>query len=80
MLKVYDEMPSVIYPIGAILEDEKMVMKVLEFREVRTAHSYKVEVLKWKVMPPDYIQQRMDMKTPWILVTPYSIPKIQVIG
>lgn len=80
MLKVYDEMPSVKYAIGSILEDEKMIMKVLEFRECRSAHSYKVEVLKWKVMPPTYIQERMDMKTPWILITPYSIDKIKVIG
>lgn len=80
MLKVYDEMPSVIYPIGAVLEDEKMIMKVLQFRPCRSAHSYKVEVLKWKVLPPEYIQQEMDMKTPWILITPYSIPKIKVIG
>lgn len=78
MLKVYDEMPSVKYAIGSILEDEKMIMKVLEFRECRTAHSYKVEVLKWKVLPPKYIQDQMDMKTPWILITPYSIPKIKV--
>jgi hypothetical protein len=78
MLQVYSEMPSVIYPIGAILEDEKMIMKVLEFKEVRTAHSYKVEVLQWKVMPPELIQRHMDMKTTWILITPYSIPKITV--
>lgn len=80
MNRVYEEKPSVIYPIGAVLEDEKMVMKVLEFRECRTAHSYKVEVLKWKVLPPQYIQDHLDMKTPWILMTPYSIPKIKVIS
>lgn len=79
MEKVYDEMPSVKYPIGSILEDEKMIMKVLQFRECRTAHSYKVEVLKWKVMPPQYVQDVMDLKTPWILITPYSIPKIKVL-
>lgn len=80
MLKVYDEMPSVIYPIGAVLEDEKMIMKVLEFRMCRSAHMYKMEVLKWKVMPPDHVQQLMDMKTPWVLITPYSIPKIKVLS
>lgn len=80
MLHVHPDMPSVKFPIGAVVEDEKMIMKILEFREVRSAHSYKVEVLKWKVMPPDIIQRQMDMKTPWILVTPYSIPKMKVIG
>lgn len=79
MLKVYPDLPSVIYPIGSVLEDEKMIMKVLEFRPCNTAHSYKVEVLKWKVMPPEVIQRQMDMKTPWILITPYSIPKIKVL-
>lgn len=77
--KVYNEMPSVKYAIGSVLEDEKMIMKVLEFRECRSAHSYKVEVLKWKVLPPSYVQEHMDMKTPWILITPYSIPKIKVL-
>lgn len=72
--------PSVIFPIGSVLEDEKMIMKVLEFRECRSAHSYKVEVLKWKVLPPTYIQQDLNMKTPWILMIPSSIPKIKVLS
>lgn len=71
--------PDVIFPIGSVLEDEKMIMKVLQFRECRSAHSYKVEVLKWKVLPDKYIQELMDMKTPWILMIPSSIPKIKVL-
>lgn len=72
--------PDVIFPIGSVLEDEKMIMKVLEFRECRSAHSYKVEVLKWKVLPEAYIQEVMDMKKPWILMIPSSIPKIKVLS
>jgi hypothetical protein len=80
MLKVYKEMPSVIYPPGTIVEDEKMIMKMGEMREVVGGHSYKVEVLKWKVMPPEFIQRQMDMKNPWVLITAYSVPKMKVIG
>lgn len=71
--------PDVIYPVGSVLEDEKMIMKVLEFRECHTAHSYKVEVLKWKVYPPDYIQKDLNMKCLWIFMIPSSIPKIKVL-
>lgn len=71
--------PSIKFPIGAVLEDEKMIMKVLEFREVQLAHSYKVEVLKWKVEPPDYVRPYVNMKTPWIIVSAESIPKMKVL-
>lgn len=72
--------PDVIFPIGSVLEDEKMIMKVLEFREVRSAHSYKVDVLKWKVLPPDYIRKDLNMEQLWILMIPSSIPKIKVLS
>ncbi len=81
MLRVYDEMPSVIYPIGSILEDEKMIMKVLKFQKARTCHAYQVEILQWKVKPSDDILQHFtDPKTPWIMITPYSIEKIKVLS
>lgn len=79
MDKVYKEKPSIQYPIGAVLEDEKMIMKVLEFKDEKSGHLYKVEVLQWKVEPPTLVQQYMDMKYPWIFITPYSIPKIKVL-
>lgn len=72
--------PDVIFPIGSVLEDEKMIMKVLEFRECRSAHSYKVDVLKWKVLPPEYIQKDLNMEQLWILMIPSSIPKIKVLS
>lgn len=72
--------PDVIYPIGSVLEDEKMIMKVLEFREARSCHSYKVDVLKWKILPPDYIQKDLNMKQLWIFMIPSSIPKIKVLS
>ena len=71
--------PSFQYPIGTILEDEKMIMKLLEFKEVKLAHSYKVEVLKWKVEPPEYVKPYLDMKTPWVIISAESIPKMKVL-
>lgn len=73
------EKPSVIYPVGAKLEDEKMIMEVLEFQDKPLVHMYKVKVLKWKISPAHYITPHMNMDTPWIIVVPDSIPKIKVL-
>lgn len=78
-MKEQMQKPDIQFPIGTILEDEKMIMKILDFREVQLAHSYKVEVLKWKVEPPDYVKPYVDMKTPWIIVSAESIPKMKVL-
>lgn len=48
------EFPSVIYPIGAIIEDENAVYKILsEPEEQKFAHKYKVECLKQKKPIPE---------------------------
>ena len=43
------EFPSITYPIGAVLEDDNGVYKILSEPEVQGfAHKYKVECLKQK--------------------------------
>ena len=78
-MKACREKPSVKYPIGTILEDPNAVMKILQFKENHSGHGYKVEVLKWKLEPPDEVKKHLDMNNFWILVNADSIPNIKVI-
>ena len=57
------EEPSVVFPVGSILEDEKGVYKVLSpVSKQKVAHIYKVEVLHQKIPIPDDIKPFIDAK------------------
>jgi hypothetical protein len=78
-MKACREKPSFVFPNGTILEDPNAVMKILQFKENHSGHGYKVEVLKWKLEPPDEVKKYLDMNNFWILVNAESIPNIQVL-
>ena len=78
-MKACREKPSIVYPIGTIIEDPNAIMKIERFLENHSGHGYKVEVLQWKLEPPDEVKKHLDMKNFWILVNAESVPNIQVL-
>ena len=79
-LEVPTEEPSVIFPIGAILEDEKGIYKVLEFqKQDNLLHKYRVEILTQKIPLPKELKHRIDFKNHWLLVLPQKIHCIKRI-
>lgn len=77
--KVPSEEPSIIFPIGAIIEDEKGKYKILEFEKQKHFHKYKVEVLEQKIPIPKLFQMYIDEKTQWLLVLPQNLSNIKRI-
>lgn len=73
------EEPSIIFPIGAIIEDIKGRYKILEFEKQDKAHKYKVEVLEQKIPIPDSMKPFIDEKIQWLLVLPQNLCNIQRI-
>ena len=72
------EEPSIVFPIGAIIEDEKAKYKILEFHKQDKIHKYRVEVLEHKVPIPEHIKKYMtDTNFYWILVLPQNLDKIR---
>lgn len=72
-LKVPTEEAHIIFPIGAVIEDEKGIYKILEFEKQECIHKYKVEVLSLKKpIPPELKHYGLD-KTQWLLVMPQNI-------
>lgn len=74
------EEPSITFPIGAILEDEKGKYEVLKFQKQDKAHKYKVKVLEQKIPIPDNMKMFIDIKEQWLLVLPQNISNIKRIG
>lgn len=78
-LRAPTEEPSIIFPIDAVLEDEKGVYKVLEFQKQEFMHKYKVEVLSLKsALPPSLVRYNMN-KIQWLLVMPQNLHAIKRI-
>lgn len=73
------EEASIIFPIGAVLEDEKGVYKVLEFQKQEFVHKYKVEVLQQKIPIPEHLKRWLDGKIQWLLVMPQNLHAIKRI-
>lgn len=73
----FNTFPSKIFAIGSVIEDQNAIMKILHFAPCRSGHSYKVEVLQWKIQPPDGIKEHIDEKAMWIFVSADSIKNIQ---
>ena len=78
-LKIPTEEPSVIFPIDAVLEDERGVYKILAFEKKDFVHKYKVEVLQQKIPLPKEAMFFMDPKIQWLLVLPQNLPHIKRI-
>ena len=76
----FNTYPSIIYPVGSIIEDQTAVMKIKRFAKCRSGHSYKVEVLQWKREPHANIKAQIDEKDMWIFVSADSIQHIQIIS
>ena len=74
------EEPSIIFPIGAILEDVQGKYKVLEMQKQEKAHKYKVEVLEQKIPIPDHLKHFIDSKIQWLLVLPQNLSNIKRIA
>ena len=74
------EEPSIIFPTGAIIEDDKARYKILEFQKQEKAHKYKVEVLEQKIPIPEHLKMFLfDPNQHWILVLPQNLSKIRRI-
>lgn len=74
------EEPSVIYPIGAVVEDCQAIYKILAFQKQNHLHKYKVQVLQRKEAVPTHVKQYLDDSKPqWLLVLPQNINKMKRI-
>ena len=74
------EEPSVIYPIGAVVEDCQAIYKILDFQKQDILHKYKVQVIQRKLPIPTHLQQYLDDSKPqWLLVLPQNINKMKRI-
>lgn len=72
------EEPSIIFPIGAVIEDERARYKILEFQKQDKGHKYRVEVLEQKIPIPEQLKKYLDdTKFHWILVLPQNLDKIR---
>lgn len=76
---VPNEEPSIIFPIGAIIEDQKGKYEILEFLKQQNAHKYKVKILEQKMPIPDHMKQYVDLENHWILVLPQNLGSIKRI-
>lgn len=70
--------PDVIFPVGAVLEDNKGIYKVIkEVEKHDKAHVYKVEVLTQKEPIPDEFKQFLNSKIQYLLVFSQNLPAIK---
>jgi hypothetical protein len=70
------EEPSIIFPVGAIIEDVKGKYKILQFEKQDLTHKYKVEVLQQKIPIPNHMKPFIDEKIQWIIVLPQNLSNI----
>jgi hypothetical protein len=75
----YNTFPSTIFPIGTVIEDQTAIMKIHSFALCRSGHSYKVEVLKWKIEPPTSLKEQLNEKSMWIFVSADSMANIKTL-
>ena len=73
------EEPSIIFPVGAIIEDMKGKYKILQFEKQDKAHKYKVEVLEQKIPIPDHMKPFIDEKIQTLIVLPQNLANIKRI-
>ena len=73
------EEPSITFPIGAVIEDQKGIYKILEFQKQDKVHKYKCEVLTQKIPIPQDMKPFIDEKIQWLIVLPQNIASIKRI-
>lgn len=79
-LQVPTEEPSITFPVGAVIEDQKGIYKILKFeKQDNLLHKYQVEVLQQKIPIPPQIKRYIDDKIQWLLVLPQNIHAIKRI-
>lgn len=72
------EPPSILYPIGAIIEDDNGVYKILSEPVVQGfAHKYKVECLKQKAPIPE--EWKLFLDTSKLIILAQNIANIKRI-
>lgn len=74
--------PSIIFPVGTIIEDVKGKYKILEpVVKQGNAHKYKCQVLEQKIPMPQHVKLHVqDQKIMWIMVLPQNLDKIRVVN
>ena len=74
------EEPSLIFPVGAVIEDCQAVYKILDFQKQDQFHKYKVQVLQRKQPIPTHIKQHIDDSKPqMLLMLPQNLNKMKRI-
>ena len=75
--QVPQEEPSIVFPVGAIIEDEKGKYKILKFEKQQKVHKYKVEVLEQKIPIPDNLKFFIDDKIQTLIILPQNLSNIR---
>lgn len=78
-LRVPKEEARTIFPIGAILEDEKGIYKVLKFEKQAYLHKYQVEVITQKIPVPEHLKRFVGDKIQWLVITPTNLDAVKRI-
>ena len=53
--------PSIVFPVGAVIEDPTTISEILyKFPVTRFGHMYKVKVLQWKIEVPQRIKESLE--------------------
>ena len=61
MITICKTEPSIVFPVGAVIEDQNGIMEILiRYPKARVGHTYKVKVLEWKIPPPEGVKQHLD--------------------
>lgn len=74
------EEPSIVFPEGAILEDQKGIYKVVKMVKQGKIHKYKCEVVQQKIPIPDRMKPFLDEKIQWLIVLPQNLPSLTRIA
>ena len=75
------EEPGILYPIGAVLEDQTARLQVERFHKDRHGHHlYYCKILEWKVPIPQVIKDRQDTNYIWLWIRPDLIEKIKQLS
>ena len=71
--------PSRIFELGSVIEDVNGIFKVKYRYRSHSGDSYRVEILKWHIEPPESIKKLIDPENFVLLVTAASEDKIKVL-
>lgn len=77
--EVPKEEPSIVFPVDAVIEDQKGIYKILSMEKQDKVHKYKVEVIKQKIPIPDHMKPFIDPKIQTIIVLSQNISRIKRI-